>query len=190
MPSAPRVLMSAFSATIVARALAAEMHLAEMSEFASQEVHSSGLVYEVDAADGMDSFDALDWAADSAAFEDSKSLHLIQKRAAILRRNAARAGRSDMASVEACESTTTCSTTTSAPFETEDMRSARDCHVAEWSDWSPCMRQSTNAYQPTIKTRIRKVIVAEAEGGHPCPALSERRMCGGWWYLPDDYDVE
>lgn len=46
---------------------------------------------------------------------------------------------------------------------------AVDCVVSEWSDWSECFEGT--------ETRTRTIITPAANGGTPCPILTETRAC-------------
>jgi hypothetical protein len=48
-----------------------------------------------------------------------------------------------------------------------------DCVVSAWSEWGPCTKTCGGGEQ----TRTRTVISPAANGGQPCPVLSETRTC-------------
>ena len=52
---------------------------------------------------------------------------------------------------------------------------AVDCQLGDWEDWEECNTQCGRG----VMTRRRQVLVEARNGGKPCGAVSERRLCWG-----------
>lgn len=50
---------------------------------------------------------------------------------------------------------------------------SKDCHVGDWSEWSPC----TKSCGVGEMHRYRKIMRHARYGGRPCPPLKEARWC-------------
>lgn len=50
-----------------------------------------------------------------------------------------------------------------------------DCQLGDWEDWEECNTQCGRG----VMTRRRQVLVEARNGGKPCGAVSERRLCWG-----------
>lgn len=55
---------------------------------------------------------------------------------------------------------------------------SKDCHVSDWSAWSPCSKtcQSTDL-SPGYSLRSRIMTQIPVGGGRRCPALEEKEAC-------------
>lgn len=62
-------------------------------------------------------------------------------------------------------------------------RQAKHCQVSEWSPWSAC----SVSCGVGDATRTRRVLEHPRRGGRPCPALQERRWCGGHSECPQNF---
>ncbi|XP_034234084.1 spondin-2-like isoform X2 [Thrips palmi] len=62
-------------------------------------------------------------------------------------------------------------------------RQAKHCQVSEWSPWSAC----SVSCGVGDATRSRRVLEHPRRGGTPCPALQERRWCGGHSECPQNF---
>mmetsp|Transcript_16135 Transcript_16135/g.41771 ORF Transcript_16135/g.41771 Transcript_16135/m.41771 type:complete len:264 (+) Transcript_16135:123-914(+) len=52
-----------------------------------------------------------------------------------------------------------------------------NCVVSEWSGWTNCAHVKGSGHNAAQQDRIRQVVNPHVEGGTPCPALMESRVC-------------
>jgi len=65
-----------------------------------------------------------------------------------------------------------------------------DCSVADWGEWSDCVVEPTGTYKSRVEIRERHVINPQADGGAPCPPLTQQSMCSGEGFITGVVNVQ
>lgn len=65
-----------------------------------------------------------------------------------------------------------------------------DCSVADWGEWSDCVVEPTGTYKSRVEIRERHVINPQADGGAPCPPLTQQSQCSGEGFITGVVNVQ